>query len=367
MIARPASCGKNRTSRARATVAAAASTSSRQRAAAAEPHRAAAPAEGDPAVARRPEVVEQGAAVGDRLAARPADLLEHVRDGLGQDDVAGRDRERRPEPGPAGGGRVDREHRGAGAHTACRRSRPSRPARARRPVSARRSGRRARAAWRAARARAARAGRWPRWRSARRSGRPARRRSPGPPLRVSSAASASPSSRQARRTGSQAPSCAAVVATSSCGAAVYHASTSLALHHSPIARTDSADASTNGQRPLVAERVPQPGQVAPERLHEAAVPPARPVTADSGFEHDHVCLRLELEQMPGGPEAEVAAADDDDVRGRLPCKRRGRLDRPCLLEPPAGRRVPHRPILRSARRPEPASGAGYPVPAAWWR
>ena len=48
---------------------------------------AAAPAEGDAAVGRGAEVVDEGAAVGDRLAAGPAELLDHLGDGLGDDDV----------------------------------------------------------------------------------------------------------------------------------------------------------------------------------------------------------------------------------------------------------------------------------------
>ena len=80
----------------------------------AEAHLPAAPAERDPAVARRAEVVEQRAAVVDVLAAGPADLLEHVGYGLGHDDVAGGDGVRVAEPGEAGGGAVDAEHRSPG-------------------------------------------------------------------------------------------------------------------------------------------------------------------------------------------------------------------------------------------------------------
>ena len=60
-----------------------------------------------------------GAAVGDALAAGPADLLEQVGHRLGEDDVGGGDGEPVAQrPAPALGGAADREHRGAGAHRA---------------------------------------------------------------------------------------------------------------------------------------------------------------------------------------------------------------------------------------------------------
>src|SRR5438105_8271411 len=41
----------------------------------------------DAAVVRRAEVVEEHASVDDRLPARPADPLDELRDGLGEDDI----------------------------------------------------------------------------------------------------------------------------------------------------------------------------------------------------------------------------------------------------------------------------------------
>ena len=79
---------------------------------------ASAPPERDPAVARRAEVVHEPAPVGDRLAAGPADLLEHIRHRLGEDDVArghrqpGRAAAEAPPPVPG------RDDRGAGADAA---------------------------------------------------------------------------------------------------------------------------------------------------------------------------------------------------------------------------------------------------------
>ena len=58
------------------------------RGAASDAHRAAAPAEHDPAVAGRPCVVDECPAVHDRLAVRPAELLQDVGNRLGEDDVA---------------------------------------------------------------------------------------------------------------------------------------------------------------------------------------------------------------------------------------------------------------------------------------
>ena len=58
---------------------------------AAEPDRAGAAAHQHAAVVRRAEVVQEHAAVDDRLAAGPADLLEQLRHRLGQHDVAAED------------------------------------------------------------------------------------------------------------------------------------------------------------------------------------------------------------------------------------------------------------------------------------
>ena len=63
----------------------------------------------DAAVGRRPEVVEEHAAVRDRLAARPADLLEQLRDRLRQDDSTA-ERRLPPADRPARRPRVQREH-----------------------------------------------------------------------------------------------------------------------------------------------------------------------------------------------------------------------------------------------------------------
>ena len=74
--------------------------------------------------------MDERAAVDDRLAARPAELVEHVRDRLGQDDVARCDGERQAIAGEAGGRRVDGEDCGACPNAAgpCLDAPPSREA-----------------------------------------------------------------------------------------------------------------------------------------------------------------------------------------------------------------------------------------------
>ena len=73
-----------------------------------------APAEGDPALRRRPHVVDHRPAVGDAFPARPADLLEEVRYRLGQHHVAGGDGEA---PAQGRAGRVTRRPEGEDARS----------------------------------------------------------------------------------------------------------------------------------------------------------------------------------------------------------------------------------------------------------
>ncbi len=87
--------------------------------------------------------------------------------------------------------------------------------------------------------------------------------------------------------------------------------------------------------------VSQDREVVPERRDEAAITSARAVAGETSVQHDDVERRLELLQLPGRPEAEVAGADDDHVGRRVAGQWRRRLDRPRLLEPVAVARVPH--------------------------
>ena len=327
--------------------AASGSTSSRARCRAAESHPAAAPAERDPSVAGRPQVVEQRAAVGDRLASRPAELLDHVGHRLRDDHVARRDGVREPEAVEADRGAVHGEHRRPRPDAAERgdRDRVGRAGAGR--SSARGGGRPPRSPSREGRARAAQGGR----------SRDVRRIAPPRKPAIAAAAQllgadrrGSPRGRRGRRTPrSRRPRSRAAPRSSrrrACGAARYQASTPVRSHHSPIPRTPRSDARDDRERALVADAVAQDRQVVPQRRDEAAVPAARPVPGEPGLEHDDVERRLELLQLPRGPQPEVAAAHDHDVRGRVARERRRRLDRPGLLEPPAVPRVPH-PVHRA--------------------
>jgi hypothetical protein len=96
------------------------------------------------------------------------------------------------------------------------------------------------------------------------------------------------------------------------------------------------------QRRLVAPAPPHRGEREPHRVAEAAVAAARPAPADLlGLEQDDPRSRLEPVQVPGGPEAGEAAADDQHVGLDIASERRRRLDRSSLLDPVAEPRVPH--------------------------
>ena len=110
--------------------------------------------------------------------------------------------------------------------------------------------------------------------------------------------------------------------------------------------------------PCVTDPVPQDREVVPERRDEAAVAPARTVAGETRVQHDDVEVGLELLQLPGRPEAEVAGADDDHVGRGVARERRCRLDGPCLLEPVAVARVPHEVILRRTHLPLPVQRTG---------
>ena len=153
--------------------------------------------------------------------------------------------------------------------------------------------------------------------------------------------SGAPSSRHARTSASHEPSCDSVVATCSIGACRYQASTSFVAAPGADAAHGVLGRAAHRERRGVSRSLPERVDVVPERLAEAAVPAARAVPADGGLENDHVEVRLEREQLPGRPEPEVAAADDDDVRARVLLERPRGHDRAGLLEPPAVSRVAH--------------------------
>ncbi len=125
------------------------------------------------------------------------------------------------------------------------------------------------------------------------------------------------------------------------GAARNQASTPSDSHQAPIpshARSEARHTSTARVSPTRSRRI---GEVVPQRRDEAAVATARPVTGETGLEHDDVEPRLERLQLPGGPEPEVAGSDDDDVGRRVALERRRSARHGArLLEPVPVPRVP---------------------------
>ena len=102
-------------------------------------------------------------------------------------------------------------------------------------------------------------------------------------------------------------------------------------------------------RPRASRRSPRCARSARARQGRPRAPPRR--------------MPARALQLPGGPEPEVPAADDDHVRARLAVEWRRRLDRPRLLEPPAVPRVPvalHR-VEPNRRYPASSRGGGSSV------
>ena len=93
---------------------------------------------------------------------------------------------------------------------------------------------------------------------------------------------------------------------------------------------------------LVAEQRQERRERCPVPVQEAAVASARPVAADLGLEERHPQAGGALAQRERGPEARVPAADDRDVRRRVPRERRPRFRIPLggerLLQPPRRQR-----------------------------
>ena len=116
VTSRPRTPGKKRSRSRRVRATAVRSTSVRPPTRPPQAIEPARPAEDDAPVARGPRVVQEGARVGDRLAARPAELLEDVGHRLGGHDVAGGDGEAVAQRRDPGGRRVHRQHRVAGVH-----------------------------------------------------------------------------------------------------------------------------------------------------------------------------------------------------------------------------------------------------------
>ena len=315
-------------------------------------HPPAGPAEHDPVVARRAHVVQQRAPVGDRLAAAPAERVDHVRHRLGADDVAGGDRQP-----VAQRRRACRSPRSC-ANTAVRaRTRPPSRSRTATPSGDRAacrsrgcprgSARRARSS-RSRSPNASRAGCTvaPRGTNTppRNTGESQRARAVGGVLREHG--------RAVDRVGARRRPARARSTRTARRRARYQASTPSASHQAPIAST----VSPRGVDPRLRRRVAVVGaqrrQAEVQARHEAAVAPARPVAAAAGLEHHDARVGLGGEHVPGGPQPGVAAADDDDVGARA---------RPRAAAAPPG--CPPRRSRSRARRG--ASGARAPArPAA---
>ena len=323
---------------------------------------AAAPAEGDAAVRGGAEVVDQGAAVGDALAAGPADLLEQLGHRLGEDDVGGGDREpaaQRPAPAPWRRRRSPAPR--APARTVPRRRCAPRP----RPAPSRSAAHRRGLV--AARRRAPRSrSRRP---SARRAGctvaalgetappRKSRRGAAGRDLRrarAAAAASATPSSRQAAsapRPGRRRGPPRSRPGGSRPGR--NQASTPSCSQKSPIPST--ACVARRGRRRAPAsspQRSRMLGQREPHHVAEAAVAAARPAgrsarassrtTRASGSS----CFRCQAAQRPVKPPPTTTTS-----ASRSPASGGAGVDRSRLLQPVAVWRCAPSPPASVADRP----------------
>ena len=119
---------------------------------------------------------------------------------------------------------------------------------------------------------------------------------------------------------------------------MYQASTPWASHHDPIVSIASSMARAIDSRAIRPVALDERRQLVPPAGHEPAVPPGRPAATDVRLEDDDPCAGCLLGQMPGGPEARVAAAEDDDVGRDAPKeRRRGRGQVAALRRPSASR------------------------------
>ena len=301
-------------------------------------HPPAGPAEEDAVVARGPQVVQQRAPVGDRLAAAPAELVEHVRYRLRHDDVARGDRQ-------AVAQRLDRARRGVDGQDGRRRAHAA----AVRPHLD------------AARRRLER----PRLRpleELRAAGEQPLAQAEGEPRGMHVRRVRAEHAAAEHRGGA---ACAGLL-----GRLRDHrlAVGRLGLHDvlrrrrrddelaaAPVVGVDALGLAPRADRIDGLARRAHPGvaglavigaqrvRAEVHRRDEAAVTAARPVPAAPALEQDHLRVRVGLQQVPRRPHAGVAAADDHDVRGVLALQRRedGRVAR--LGDPEPVRVVQHQP------------------------
>ena len=301
----------------------------------------------------------------DRLAAGPAELLDHVRHGLRHDHVARRDgvgeaksrgsrlsrcsrRAPPPPPGrgpsPSSGDRVGRQsHDGACARADARRQR----SRCARSPSASRAG--CTVADVRSIVAAEKAG------DAQRLADLGRGRAAAPPRgrrRPAHAAIAS----------SEPPSCASLVATYSVGAARYHASTRSASHHAPMPRTPRSDARTTSTARSSPTRSRRIGRSSHSVDTKPPFLPLGPCPASPASSTTTSERGLERLQLPGRPETEVAASRRS--RRRRSCRPRAAPSARRAPPPRATSRTGYAAPRPSAREPRGPQGgretSGYP-------
>jgi hypothetical protein len=296
---------------------------------------AAAPAQQDPPVPGRAEVVQEGAAVGDALAARPAQPLDHVGHGLGEDDVGRGHRQPRAELGQPAHRRSGREHGGAGAHAAGGRL-------GQHAVSARLQPPHARALEQQRAALHEPAS------QPEREPRRLQRREVGDQDASAEEGRVAARTRLARPQLDHPLGCAErgrgrrrLAPDTVEGGRRRHAHVAgpvepgvHVLGTGPVADRGHGVARGVQQRSRksVAEAAPQRRGRQPHRLAEAAVAPARAVSADIALEQGHRGTRLE--HVPGRPHPCVAAADHHHVGADGPVERRTRLYPSGLVQPP---------------------------------
>ena len=293
---------------------------------------------------RGAQVVQQRAAVADRLAAGPADRLDDVRDGLGEHDVA-------------------RGHREPVAQRRAARRSPGRPRRPRR--------RRARGPCPSPRPRRrGRARAVPSWMRTPRASRRSRRPKPsragctvaptadleaaGEQRRV--AARAHLRRRRARRRPrprrrTNLCSWPGAAWTMRCGAAWYQASTPSASHQAPIARTDASAAATSSSPARTPNSSCSVGRLSVIAWTKPPLRPLGPKPQRSASSTTNARVGLGLEHVPRRPHAGEPAADDDDVGvGVLVSGGRPAADRP-RRSTSRGRRAHQSATLAAARPP----------------
>ena len=297
------------------------------------------------AVVRRAEVMEEHAPVDDRLAAGPADLVEQLRHGLGQHDVAPELRQPAREPDASRQSSVRREHDLAAPGPGPRGVSTRRP-------SIRTTGVRS---WRAmpASSTAARSAR------ASRAGctvAPSRKRTPP----RNAASCSAPRPRRPRGHGLLRARRARAAATARATTCVLRRRRRH-LEHPGLAQPHVLAERAHGRqrsrrrrgRPRVRPSSPRTARAQPSTLHQPwRKPPFRPlgprptVSASSSATRSSGARSFSASAVQS---PHVAAADDRDVRVDVARERRRRLVGRGFLEPPDGRRCVHGRDARRAR------------------